>query len=443
MLLAAVLAVLTACSDSAAPPAGDGIGPGAGGSRQGDWTGAWSAAPYGPYPLGPLSGLIPVDLPVPLPPVPTLFVNDQAVDQSFRMIVHPTVGGDAVRVRLSNLVGDRPVRFEPVRIARSLSLTGPAIIPGTDTPVLFSGAPGVTVAPGREAVSDPVPFSYSVGNDLAISFQVVGESGPITWHAVSFGPNYVSLPMRGDVTADPTGAGFSQPSLGWFFLSGIDARTTGSLGTTVAIGDSITDGAYTVVNTRWTDHLAQRLRSAGIILGVLNQGINSNTVTREAIDPASAYQGPAAVDRFERDVLDRPGVRSVVIFAGTNDLSAGASAVQVFAGIRSMVGRAHQAGLCVVVGTVMPRGNTPIAPWDVALNEPQRQQLNALIRAQSDVEGIADFDAATASPLNPDQPNPAYFFPDLLHPNSVGTLVMAHAVPVEALLPPPAGTCVR
>lgn len=357
------------------------------------------------------------------------------------MIVHPTVGGESIRVRLSNLMGNRPLVFEPIRIARSLSPSGPAIDPATDTPVLFAGAPRVTVAPGQEAVSDAVIFSYTVGADLAISFHVVGESGPITWHAIAFGPNYVSLPMLGDVTADPSGASLSQISLGWFFLSGLDAQTAESIGTIVAIGDSITDGAYTVANTRWTDHLAQRLQSAGIVLGVLNEGINSNTVTREAT--GSASQGPPAVDRFSRDVLDRPGIRSVVIFEGTNDLSAGASAADVFAGIRSMVERAHQSGLCVVVGTITPRGNTPVAPWDVALNEPQRKQLNDLIRSQSDVEGIADFDVATASPISPDQPNPPYFFPDLLHPNSAGTLVMANAVPVEALLRPPVGTCAR
>ena len=210
----------------------------------------------------------------------------------------------------------------------------------------------------------------------------------------------------------------------------------------MALGDSITDGAYTVVNTRWTDWFAQRLRSAGVTMGVLNEGINSNTVTRAGVDPSSDYQGPPAVERFTRDVLQRSGVRALVILEGTNDLAAGVSADEVYAGIRDMVARAHAAGLCVVVGTIMPRGNTPVFPWP-ADAETQRRKLNPMLLAQTDVEGIADFAAAMASPLDANQPNLALYAPDLLHPTPVGTLVMANAVPLEALVPPPVGRCSR
>lgn len=435
MLLVVVVTALAVCAcQNSSEPGSDSA---SGAVAKDGWIGAWAAAPYGPYPLGPLSETLPADL----PPIPTLFVNDHASDQSFRMIVHPTIGGDQVRVRLSNLMGDRPVTFEPVHIARSLLVTGPTLVPGSDVPVLFGGQSSITIAPGAEAISDPTAFSYQVGDDLAISFHVVGESGPITWHALAFNPNYISLPGVGDTTADLTGLSFTQPSLGWFFISGVDVLAPDSAGTMVALGDSITDGAYTVLNTRWTDDFERRLRDAGVAMGVLNEGINSNTVTEEGIDSASAYQGPAAVDRFARDVLQRPGVRSIVILEGTNDLAAGVSADAVFAGIRSMVKRAKAAGLCVVVGTIMPRRNTPLSPWDAATDEPQRQALNAAIRAQTDIDGIADFDAAMASPLDPTQPNLLLYFVDQLHPTPLGTQVMANAVPLQALVPPPVGTC--
>ena len=405
------------------------------------WIGAWGAAPYGPYPLGPLTDLGDGLPPIPIAlPIPSDFPNNQAVDQSFRMIVHPTIGGTTVRVRLSNLMGTQPVTFNPVRVAVSVPVTGPALVPNTNTQVLFAGQAGVTVAPGAEAVSDPVPFAYDYGNYLAISFHVVGASGPITWHAISFGPNYVGLPSGGDSTGDVAGLSFPQPSLGWFFVSGIDVLAPQSPGTIVAIGDSITDGAYTFVNTRWTDWFTQRLQNADIGMGVLNEGINSNTVTVAANPPGDEYEGPPAVLRFQRDVLQRAGPRSVVIFEGTNDLSAGATAVDVFAGLRSLVEAAHAAGLCVVAGTIMPRGNTPIEPWSSS-DEVQREALNVMIRAQTDIEGLADFDKAMADPLDPTAPFLPYYFVDQLHPNSVGTLVMANAVPLQALVPPPAGTC--
>ncbi|HSW13662.1 MAG TPA: GDSL-type esterase/lipase family protein [Solimonas sp.] len=411
------------------------------------WVGAWAAAPYGPYPLGPLSGVLPIPIPaeIPLPPIPSYLPGNQAVDQSFRMIVRPTLGGETLRLRLSNLVGDRPLHIGPVQVARRL--LGPAILPGSSRAVLFGGQPEVTIAPGAEAISDAVDLAYTAGSDLAVSFHVIGESGPITWHAVSFALSYVGLPNASDTTGDLSGLTFPQPTMGWFFLSGIDVLAPDSPGAIVAIGDSITDGAYSVpeTNTRWPDFFAQRLQRAGIEMGVLNQGINSNTVTREAVDTVSAYQGQPAVDRFDRDVLDRAGVRSVLIFEGTNDLGAGRAAEEIHAGIRDLSDRAHAAGLCVVVGLIPPRLDVipPLFSWDLATMEPQRQRLNELIRADTSFDALADFEAALALPGMPSLPNVALYFPDLLHPNSLGFAAMAQAVPLEALVPPPAGHCTR
>lgn len=406
------------------------------------WVGAWSAAPYGPYPLGPLSALLPLPETMPLPPIPSYLPNNQAVDQGFRMVVRPTLGGEALRVRLSNLMGDRPVHIGPVRVAQRA--LGPAIVPGSAQPVLFGGREDVIIAPGTEAVSDALAFAVTEGADLAVSFHVIGESGPITWHAVSFALNYVGLPNVLEHTADLSGLRFPQVTLGWFFLSGIDVQAPESSGAIVAIGDSITDGAYSVpeTNTRWTDWFAARLRARGVAMSVLSQGINSNTVTREAVDPDSLYQGPPAEERFQRDVLSRAGVRSVVIFEGTNDLAAGVAAETIHAGIQRLAQRAHAAGLCVVIGTIPPRLDIALG-WNPLSDEPQRQRLNELIRADTSFDALADFEAALALPGLPMLPNAALYFPDLLHPNSVGFAVMAEAVPLEALVPPPVGRCVR
>ena len=407
-------------------------------AREAGWVGAWAAAPYGPYPQGPLSSVLPVD---PLGAI-TLFEQQQAREQSFRMVVHPTLGGQRLRLRFSNLMGDRPLQLQPVSLA--LRAAGPALLPGRARPVLFDGQPGVRIAPGAEAISDPLDFSYAYGQDLAVSFHVVGDSGPMTWHAVSFGLNYVSLPGSGDRTADPSGLLFGQTSLGWFFLSGIDVYAPDSPGSLVMLGDSITDGAYEVpeTNTRWPDFVAARLDALGANMGVLNQGINSNTVTRAGILEGELYKGPAAEDRFPRDVLDRSGVRALLLFEGTNDLTSGVSGEALYAGLRRLVDRAHAAGLCVVLGTLMPRDDL-LFGWDRATMEDQRQWVNARIRSDGGIEGVADFDAVMGSPLDASRPNPLLYFPDLLHPNSLGFYVMAQAVPLEALVPPPLGRCAR
>ncbi|MDP9141442.1 MAG: hypothetical protein M3O62_11700 [Pseudomonadota bacterium] len=174
------------------------------------WIGAWGTAPYAAYPIGVFSNDSHID-PTTLTS-PLLFIEGQAVDQTFRMIVRPSIGGERIRVRLSNLMGDRPVTINPVRIA--VQALGPAIVAGTNTAVLFDGQAEVVVPAGAEVVSDATEFSYAFGQSLAISLHVVGESGPVTWHPVSFAFNYVGLPHAGDFTMDPLGATTLQPSLG-------------------------------------------------------------------------------------------------------------------------------------------------------------------------------------------------------------------------------------
>lgn len=432
-LLSAIIAV-AACSPASNQGEPDSPTP-----AETGWVGAWAAAPYGPFPLGPLTGTAPVD-PLAVTAL-SLFPANEAVDQSLRMIVVPTLGGTRLRLRFSNLVGDRPLRLTSIQIARSLG--GAAVQPGSAVALRFAGADEVLIAPGSERISDAADFAFAAGDRLAISYHVVGASGPMTWHAVSFSLNYVGLREAGDIAGESSGVGFAaQPTVGWFFISGLDVFDPASPGSIVAIGDSITDGAYEVPesNTRWPDLFAQRLRAAGIDMGVLNQGINSNTVTRAGSPPGDEYRGPPAVARFERDVLGRAGVRGVVIFEGTNDLTAGVRAVEVLAGLRSLVDRAHAAGLCVVVGTIPPRDDL-IFGWDRATMESERQAINAALRAGFGVEGLADFDVALRSPLDASRPNPLLFSPDLLHPTSIGFLAMADAVPLRALVPPPAGDC--
>lgn len=404
------------------------------------WVGVWSTAQYGPYPNGPLQGTAPE--PFDSITTPTAFPDNQARNQSFRMVVHPTLGGSMLRLRFSNLVGDRPVILSPVKVA--LRAVNSSILPNTNTPVLFNGLPSAVIPAGEEVISDPLAFEFAVGDDLSISFMLEGESGPITWHAVSFDTQYVSTPDSGDQTDDVTGLGFTELSLGWFYLSGVDVLREDAAGSIVALGDSITDGAYQVpaTNTRWPDLFASRLQAAAIPMGVLNQGINSNRVV--AGGPGGASGDPAVL-RFDRDVLERSGVRSLVLFEGTNDLTAGATAEEIIAAWISLIDKAHNAGLCVVMGTIMPRDDL-IFGWDRATMESSRVVLNEwIMNAASEglIEGVADFASVMGLPLDLSRPNPALYSPDLLHPTSVGFYVMANAVPIDALVPPPYGNCVN
>jgi lysophospholipase L1-like esterase len=403
------------------------------------WTSAWGTAIYTTFPNGPLSGFG-------APPTGQ-FDNNEAVDQSFRMMIYPTVGGDRVRLQLSNVFGTQPLRIENISIAKRQVATGPAIDAASLVPVLVNGQSSITIPVGETVVTDVVEFSYAYAEHLAVNFHVPGPSGPMSWHAEAFATQYVSAANSGDVSQEASGSGLSNGERGWFFLNGMDVQIDLAEEpvplSVVAFGDSITDGFVSIPDTngRYPDLLAARIQSMNLNVGVINSGINSNSVNAVR-DPITT--GIAGTERFAIDVLQRAGVRSVFILLGTNDLSSGATADSTYAGLVNLAQQAHAAGICTVVSTILPRNDPPgIFAWDVATDEPQRQRLNELILTGGDFDFVTD-DLATAleNPAVENQPNNLLFV-EGLHPNPAGMQVLADAIPLAPLLPAPYGSCAR
>jgi lysophospholipase L1-like esterase len=374
-----------------------------------------------------------------------MFPGNEAVNQSFRMMIHPSMGGQRVRVTFSNAYGDRPLVLEQVSIARRQAASGAAIVASTAKPLSFRGQRRVSIPAGQEAVSDGADFSFAVGDDLAVSFHAPGPTGPMSWHSEAFSTQYATAPGSGDQTADASGASFSNLDRGWLFLAGLDVQASANSATPPAIvflGDSITDGFGSTPerNERYPDFFARRLQEAGIEAGIVNVGINSNTVT-PARDPLTT--GEPAVQRFARDVLARSNLKAVFILEGTNDLSFGKPAEEVYAGLVTLAQQAHARGACMVVSTVLPR-NDPPQPfgWDAGVEEPQRQALNRMILASTVFDATVDLGRAMENPAVANQPFQPYFV-EGLHPNSTGYEVMANAIEPELLLPAPLGRCRR
>src|SRR5207247_368561 len=102
----------------------------------------------------------------------------------------------------------------------------------------------------------------------------------------------------------------------WYIITGVEVLADASNKAIVTLGDSITDGrgSTTDANNRWPDNLAQRLATNAPTAGVavVNMGIGGNAIF--------GGLGPAAVNRFERDVLSQSGVRWLIVFEGVNDI---------------------------------------------------------------------------------------------------------------------------
>jgi lysophospholipase L1-like esterase len=234
---------------------------------------------------------------------------------------------------------------------------------------------------------------------------------------------------QGDHTAGETAAPWTRTVTSWFYLDAVTVRTPARTGAVVALGDSITDGweSTTDLNRRWPDYLSRRLQHsrATTVRGVANAGISANKVLA---DTAS----PSALNRLDRDVLSHPGVRTVLLFEGVNDLKAhtGVTAEDLIEGYRRLTDRVHAAGHCVVAATIAPFKGWP--EWDPEA-EAVRQEVNAFIRGGGLFDAVADFDRAVRDPGDPESIRPAYDNGDHLHFTDEGMRAMADEVRLRDL----------
>jgi lysophospholipase L1-like esterase len=374
---------------------------------------------------------------------PTLPVGGQSPlhfsNQTLRQIAHITLGGSRLRVVLSNTFGTVPLTIGAAQVA--LRDKDAAIVPGSNRVLTFSGAAKASVAAGAILVSDPVDLTAPDFTDLAIDLYLPDDTAamksPITTHPASWQTSYVSPPGNvAGVTALPVQAttayrrGDGLVSATWFFLARVEVMAPSSAGAIVAIGDSMTDGTASTIDTnnRWPDHLARRLASAGLRMAVVNAGIGGNRVLNEG-------NGPSALARFDRDVIAQPGVTHVIVLEGINDIgqarqNPSPSAVDLIAAHTQMIERAHARGLRIYGATLTPFEG---ANYWTPEGEAKRQALNEWIRTSKAYDAVFDFDAAVRDPAHPAKTLAQYDPGDHLHLNAAGYQAVANTIDLPLL----------
>jgi lysophospholipase L1-like esterase len=358
-------------------------------------------------------------------------------DATLREVVHLSVGGTQLRVRMSNAFGTQPLHLTAVHVARPVSAAGAAIEAGSDTAVMFNGTADVTIPAGAEYVSDPVTFSATALSSLAISIHYdeppVGETG----HPGSRATSYV---VHGDAVS-AANLPDAKTVEHWYQISGVDVVGSDKSGAVVTLGDSITDGhgATTNGNDRWPDVLAARMQAekSTRMMGVLNQGIGGNRLLLDGL-------GPNALARFDRDVIAQTAVKCVIVLEGVNDLGtltrdhdasdeAHKDLVKRIEGAYAqMIARAHAHGIRVIGTTILPYGGSKYY-HPGAQSEADRQAINAWIRDPTHFDGVVDFDQLTRDPAHPNLMSPVYDSGDGLHPGPAGYKAMGEAIPLRML----------
>jgi lysophospholipase L1-like esterase len=356
--------------------------------------------------------------------------------QTLRLIVHSSIGGRQARIWLSNRFGTVPLHVGAAHMAVSADANPgatadmSAIEPASDSALTFDGLASVTIPPGATIVSDAATLDVPALSNLAVSLYFPDETLGTTMHG---GAQQLSYAATGNLAGAADLAGNSWTKGSWYFLTGVDVFAPGG-SAVVALGDSITDGNHSTQNAnhRWPDYLAVRLgqnaatRKAGV-LGVVNTGISGNRLLLDG-------DGPSALARLDWDVLDRSGVRYLILFEGINDIESTTRNRQAYGdlekrlewGLAQIVAQAHEHGILVFGATQMTDCRDLKCTWPEG--ERVRTALNEWIRTTKLFDGLIDFDLATRDPEHPTQLLQQYNSGDFVHPNDTGYKAMADSI---------------
>lgn len=380
------------------------------------WVGTWAASQQVPEPANALSA-------------------DDLRDVTLRQIVHLTVGGETLRVRMSNVFGTAPLHLTSVHIAHPLLPSEAKIDVATDKALTFVGKNDIVIPAGAEYISDPITYPVAALSDLTITLHMDTSPEQQTGHPGSRSTSYL---VHGDMVA-AADLPYAKKIEHWYWIAGVDVNAAKDSAAIVVLGDSITDGhgATTNGNDRWPDVLARKLQAdrKTRMLAVLNQGIGGNHLLTDGL-------GPNALSRVDRDIIAQTGVRYLIVLEGVNDLGKlsregdisqaehEALVQQMIGAYEQMIGRAHTHGIKVFGATILPYGGSGYYHPSPA-NEADRVAVNKWIREPGHFDAVIDFDKLTADPAHPDQMLPAYDSGDHLHPSPAGYRTMGNMAPTS------------
>ncbi|HEX4229409.1 MAG TPA: SGNH/GDSL hydrolase family protein [Bryobacteraceae bacterium] len=346
-----------------------------------------------------------------MPPSPGLS------DSTLRQIVHVSIGGSRLRIRISNAFGDKPLSILSVHVAVSLGLSRISV--PSDKAVTFNGRGSVIIPEGAPIESDPVAFPLAPLSNLAITMHVADSSSAVTAHPGSRETSYL---QADDAVSAPQLPSAVQ-TVHWYFVNGVDVTGPAGSASVAALGDSITDGrgSTTDGNDRWPDELARRLRTDKNTadIGVLNEGVGGNRLLQDGL-------GPNALARLDRDVLAQTAVRWLIVLEGINDIgTASGNAEDIIGAYNQLILRAHAHGIRVYGGTILPyEGAAYFSPTGEAI----RQKVNEWIRSSGKFDAVIDWDKVMRDREHPLRLAAAVDSGDHLHPSAAGYEKLANAI---------------
>jgi lysophospholipase L1-like esterase len=388
--------------------------------QRANWIATWTASPEAADPD---------------PDDALLNLNDQTIRERARI----SVGGSHVRIVVSNEYGNAPLFLGRVSVGIARSKT--EVVAGSLRGVTFGGKGTLTIAAGSSALSDPIDLPVKSDAELAVSLYLPKKVTSVTWHSLAMKQAVIS--KHGDHTHEVV-MEMAKASSSSVFLKQVLIPNDAHRGVIVAFGDSIVDGDKSdpEADNGWTGDLARLIlaRRDGQPFTVVNEGIAGNRLLK---DGPFASLGGSGLSRFERDALNVPGVTSIVLLEGTNDIGfPGAKlgdfslapatdtpgAEDIIRGYKKLIARSHARGIRIIGCTIMPTEGATIANYHTEAKELTRRAVNDWIRTSKAFDGVIDFDAVMRDPEHPDRLNSHFASNDHIHPNVAGYQRMADAI---------------
>ena len=349
------------------------------------------------------------------PPSPGLANN------SLRQIVQVSIGGKKVRLKLTNEFSQEATEIRAVELAIAKTAGSSSEIDEKSTVSLtFDGKASVEIPAGGKVVSDPVNFKIGTRQNVAITIHYGASSASVSGHPGSRTTSY----LKAGHTTDFSDAVRTDH---WYNILALEVEAPKKAGAVAILGNSITDGRGSTTNeqNRWADVLSRRLlgNKATRQVGVLNMGIGGNCVLGGGL-------GPAAVNRYERDLFGQEGVKWIILFEAVNDLGYARNGEQTAQRIidvyKQIIREAHQKGIRVFGATITPfKGNNYYSDH----HEKGRQRLNEWIRTTKMLDGVIDFDQAVGNPQDREAMQRQFLFEnDWLHLNAQGYETMGNSI---------------
>ena len=347
--------------------------------------------------------------------------NNCMTNRSVRQVVKVSIGGDVIRLKLSNIYSMQPVEIRSIYIAHAKDSF--SIDAKSAQYFKFSNSYKTIIPAGKQIVSDALKFNLRNLERVAITINYTSAPEVPTVHMGSRTTSYI---MKGVTNAHSNFEKAFRENH-WYNISGIDVYTMSNNMSAIAImGNSITDGKCSTDNAqnRWPDVMSEMLQLKHKITnqGVLNLGIGNNRIT------VPGGFGALAKERFDRDILMQSGVKKVIIFEGINDIGAAKSgnsetvARQIIESIQGMVRKAKARKMKVYLGTITPFKG---AGYYTHFHEAARLYVNDWIRSQAKkVDGILDFAKLLQDPNDDRRMKREYASNDWLHPNPAGYKAM-------------------